>query len=249
MKSNRTLLAFFGMMVFVANADSVWAYYSPEMGRFISRDPIEYDAGDENLYRYVSNSSTLALDPMGLQLECCDNLPQPSCRPIIQRYIARSLLSGNLRNRSGKHGMGVPNVFNHPFINEIMKSLRESLEKQICDPDNNNSDFGKGDRYAFPEQSVPSFEWLINEFSLSYTASVNPGSEENCYDVKITWQFEDHIDAKTFETLRKESIGKIRNIQDMVEGTLRNCLQYPMNSDFWVSEKKTDSFTHCCCKK
>ncbi|EQC44151.1 RHS repeat-associated core domain protein, partial [Bacteriovorax sp. DB6_IX] len=31
-------------------------YYSPEIGRFISEDPIKLRAGDYNLYRYVKNS-------------------------------------------------------------------------------------------------------------------------------------------------------------------------------------------------
>jgi hypothetical protein len=36
------------------------------MGRFISRDPIGYDAGDINLYRFVGNNPYGGLDPMGL---------------------------------------------------------------------------------------------------------------------------------------------------------------------------------------
>jgi RHS repeat-associated protein len=41
-------------------------YYSPELGRFISRDPLGYDAGDINLYRFVGNDPYGGLDPMGL---------------------------------------------------------------------------------------------------------------------------------------------------------------------------------------
>jgi RHS repeat-associated protein len=41
-------------------------YYSPDLGRFISRDPIGYDAGDINLYRFVGNNPYGGLDPMGL---------------------------------------------------------------------------------------------------------------------------------------------------------------------------------------
>jgi hypothetical protein len=54
------------MMVFFASADSVLAYYAPEMGRFISRDPIGDRGEDKNLYRYVGNKPALATDPLGL---------------------------------------------------------------------------------------------------------------------------------------------------------------------------------------
>jgi RHS repeat-associated protein len=40
--------------------------YSAELGRFLQTDPIRFDAGDGNLYRYVGNRSSLLIDPMGL---------------------------------------------------------------------------------------------------------------------------------------------------------------------------------------
>jgi len=41
-------------------------YYSPEMGRFIGRDPI--DIGDDvNLYRYCGNNGVRFVDPMGTE--------------------------------------------------------------------------------------------------------------------------------------------------------------------------------------
>jgi RHS repeat-associated protein len=42
-------------------------YYSPDLGRFISRDPIGYAAGDINLYRFVGNGPYGGLDPWGLE--------------------------------------------------------------------------------------------------------------------------------------------------------------------------------------
>ena len=41
--------------------------YSPTLGRFIQNDPIEYEAGDPNLYRFVGNNPTNYLDPSGLE--------------------------------------------------------------------------------------------------------------------------------------------------------------------------------------
>jgi RHS repeat-associated protein len=40
-------------------------YYDAGVGRFISVDPIGFDAGDSNLYRYVGNSPTMYTDPTG----------------------------------------------------------------------------------------------------------------------------------------------------------------------------------------
>ena len=41
-------------------------YYSTELGRSISRDPLGYGAGDVNLYRYVGNRPLMHTDPTGL---------------------------------------------------------------------------------------------------------------------------------------------------------------------------------------
>ena len=39
--------------------------YDARLGRFISQDPLRFDAGDLNLYRYVANSPINATDPSG----------------------------------------------------------------------------------------------------------------------------------------------------------------------------------------
>jgi RHS repeat-associated protein len=39
--------------------------YSPDLGRFLQTDPIRFDAGDVNLYRYVFNLPILLNDPTG----------------------------------------------------------------------------------------------------------------------------------------------------------------------------------------
>jgi RHS repeat-associated protein len=44
-------------------------YYDPKSGRWTSQDPLGFDAGDSNLYRYVRNGSTLADDPSGLAID------------------------------------------------------------------------------------------------------------------------------------------------------------------------------------
>ncbi|WP_158545328.1 RHS repeat domain-containing protein [Bremerella cremea] len=41
-------------------------YYDPAVGRWVSEDPLEFEAGDMNLSRYVSNAATYFMDPSGL---------------------------------------------------------------------------------------------------------------------------------------------------------------------------------------
>ncbi len=40
--------------------------YDPSIGRWLEEDPIGFEAGDANLYRYVTNGPTNAVDPTGL---------------------------------------------------------------------------------------------------------------------------------------------------------------------------------------
>jgi RHS repeat-associated protein len=41
--------------------------YSAELGRFLQMDPIKFDAGDPNIFRYVGNDPVNGTDPWGLQ--------------------------------------------------------------------------------------------------------------------------------------------------------------------------------------
>jgi RHS repeat-associated protein len=41
-------------------------WYDPRLGRFLTRDPLGFAAGDPNLYRYVHNDPFDAVDPTGL---------------------------------------------------------------------------------------------------------------------------------------------------------------------------------------
>src|SRR5262249_33228822 len=47
-------------------------YFDWNTGRWISQDPLGFDAGDSNLYRYVRNGPVSAGDPTGLLRETFD---------------------------------------------------------------------------------------------------------------------------------------------------------------------------------
>jgi RHS repeat-associated protein len=42
-------------------------WYDPNTGQWLSKDPIGYDGGDVNLYKYVGNDPVNKIDPLGKQ--------------------------------------------------------------------------------------------------------------------------------------------------------------------------------------
>jgi uncharacterized protein RhaS with RHS repeats len=58
--------------------------FSPNLGRWMTLDPIEYEAGDVNLYRYVGNNPIRFVDPDGLQDKKTDPLPKPVPKPEVK---------------------------------------------------------------------------------------------------------------------------------------------------------------------
>lgn len=68
-------------------------YYNPETGTWISEDPIEFDSGDQNLYRYVFNNPVNLTDFFGDKIFDCYrdlNIPFSTTRTadrIAQKYF------------------------------------------------------------------------------------------------------------------------------------------------------------------
>jgi RHS repeat-associated protein len=67
--------------------------YSAELGRFLQTDPIRFDAGDVNLYRYVFNILTSGRDPMGLCL-WYDHQGYESISDCVDALCSAEILSG-----------------------------------------------------------------------------------------------------------------------------------------------------------
>lgn len=65
-------------------------YYDPMEGRFISKDPKSFTAGDVNLYGYVQSNSINWNDPFGLEAEFCKRpfypMPIPYARHCFLKY-------------------------------------------------------------------------------------------------------------------------------------------------------------------
>ena len=64
-------------------------YYSPEIGKWTTRDPLE-EWADKNLYRFNNNSALNWIDPLGLDAELCTRpfypLPPPYARHCYIRF-------------------------------------------------------------------------------------------------------------------------------------------------------------------
>jgi RHS repeat-associated protein len=91
-------------------------YYHVELGRFVNRDPIGYDAGDENLYRYITNCPLSRMDVHGLQ----DTMFTRSC----DRYYGSSDWVNKAREEVAKQDK---------IIQEIRDKLEACLQKKgIC---------------------------------------------------------------------------------------------------------------------
>src|ERR1019366_3426819 len=62
-------------------------YYDAATGRWISQDPLGFDAGDSNLYRYVNNGPTDAADPSGLELVAGSTATANRWKQIYSDYL------------------------------------------------------------------------------------------------------------------------------------------------------------------
>jgi RHS repeat-associated protein len=90
--------------------------YSATLGRFIEMDPIGFDAGDNNWYRFVANEPTGSVDPLGL--ECT----------TFQRRL-------NLDNPRYRFDVGVANGFGLRMSGRIKGELSiQGQECQVCCP-------------------------------------------------------------------------------------------------------------------
>ncbi|NCC60829.1 MAG: RHS repeat-associated core domain-containing protein [Verrucomicrobiae bacterium] len=90
-----------------------YRYYSPALGRWLSRDPIE-EQGGLNLYGFVNNDPVNKWDRLGLKFPCC-----PATANRISVTVAASDAPGSRRIDRIPSGAIVSD-----FIQGIMKNVR-----------------------------------------------------------------------------------------------------------------------------
>jgi len=130
-------------------------YYHTGLGRFVSRDPIGYDAEDVNIYRYVGNMPIVNVDPLGLQLFTGPNVPSASVQQQCSFLLTAGGIAGTYAfrtarglvwptgNRPGgtRPTFPIPSaIFDHPDVANTMNTQLENIENRIC-KGSGNSDF------------------------------------------------------------------------------------------------------------
>ncbi|MDD2707700.1 MAG: DUF6531 domain-containing protein [Verrucomicrobiae bacterium] len=80
--------------------------YSPDLGRFLQADPISFDGGDINLYRYCANDPINYKDPEGLE-------KNPACVLNCEKQLSACFSLGNIAaygTSGGLAGLGAQGV-------------------------------------------------------------------------------------------------------------------------------------------
>ncbi|HON07759.1 MAG TPA: RHS repeat-associated core domain-containing protein, partial [Verrucomicrobiota bacterium] len=117
-------------------------YYNPSLGRWISRDPMEEDGG-VNLYGFVGNQTTIAIDTLGLSLY------YPGGHHIIPMQIANSLPDGPGKEYLKKYT--VPTVGTHTF-DKVHRAynlaVTDYFQQWLTENKITVSDFTKSEKYA-----------------------------------------------------------------------------------------------------
>jgi RHS repeat-associated protein len=85
-------------------------WYDPGSGRWITQDPLGFDAGDSNLYRYVANEPTIYDDSNG---QYYFTIADYSSRNIYSKVILHLTVSFIFVNSQYK-GMNLPTNGGHP---------------------------------------------------------------------------------------------------------------------------------------
>jgi hypothetical protein len=88
-------------------------WYDPARGRFVSRDPVGFAAGDANLYRYVRNTPPGTSDPLGLMPNDRDVI---TLDELIRRIEVIENLSMNDRKTAFEVLSSVPNFIGWKYL-------------------------------------------------------------------------------------------------------------------------------------
>jgi hypothetical protein len=107
--------------------------YSPTLGRFITKDPSGFQAGDVNLYRFVGNNPTNATDPSGLQeqklgLQLIDYGPAVAADPLNDIPGARTTSQDKLKETLSDGKLGYAFTFNFVVPNKYANDRRYLLQ-------------------------------------------------------------------------------------------------------------------------
>jgi hypothetical protein len=101
-------------------------FYDPVTGRFLSQDPIGFEAGDTSFYRYVGNQPTSFIDPEGLERRRHIGFVYIAENPTLdQWYVGKADVLDKRLTMSHKHA----EFLTHPDTRIQLKPITAE-----CDP-------------------------------------------------------------------------------------------------------------------
>jgi len=111
-------------------------WYDPQLGRFISEDPIEFEGGT-NWYVYVDNAPLRFKDPFGLKIWVCSRLTKMPLKPLGANH---SYLFDD-RNNQPCGLSGLP-----PHVYGSTEPEKGPYRGDACRPVDGSDDPGKADQ-------------------------------------------------------------------------------------------------------
>ncbi len=105
--------------------------FSPTLGRWIQNDPIQFDAGDPNLYGFVGNSPTNFTDPSGLQRKNGDDLFRDTARKNnVSDDIIETILTAAKSTECKKPGRGEIHNYCEKWVDSFSSNLNRALNEK-----------------------------------------------------------------------------------------------------------------------
>ena len=101
-------------------------YYDPSMQMFISKDPIEFEAGDFNFYRYVGNDPVNYVDPWGLTPSSTYPQHLLVTPPNHSQLDSRVDAMINRRERAIEAGRGLPPITRKEALERVKNQQENS---------------------------------------------------------------------------------------------------------------------------
>ncbi|TAE58470.1 MAG: hypothetical protein EAZ76_02010 [Nostocales cyanobacterium] len=109
-------------------------YYDQATGRFLSEDPIGFDGGDANLYRYVFNDPIRLSDPTGespfILLIVLGGVINGATEALFSDCPEEAFIKGFL---SGAIGTGVGLLFSNPVVGGVASGAASETVEQAYD--------------------------------------------------------------------------------------------------------------------
>jgi uncharacterized protein RhaS with RHS repeats len=136
--------------------------YNPDMGRFVSRDPIGLAGGDVNTYRYVHNSVLSFIDPVGLkEIDPSEGLVPNSSPEGVNMLIDTYLQESNEKYKDKELKM----IFNDAFL----KAYNHRNDKNYNG--NNSTALRDAEHYLLSRKDIENNDspTLVQAKALAYT--------------------------------------------------------------------------------